>query len=157
MVLCTDYFWVYHRSADPENLAPSSKFQRTATHRADVSQKMHMSKVTPRSIAYAAIHLHFGLTDASSWNARYLGYSYQDLWNFVVDFFEDPKDDEAAKQAEELLKWWNDRIFTGTRNAANNCGTKMMSRKQVVAKQIIIPPLPPSSPPPSSPEPADTA
>ncbi|KAJ3741037.1 hypothetical protein DFH05DRAFT_1462884 [Lentinula detonsa] len=145
------------RSADPENLPPSSKFQRTATHRADVSQKMHTSKVTPRSIAYAAIHLHFGLTDASSWNARYLGYSYQDLWNFIVDFFEDPEDDEAAKQAEKLLKWWNDRIFTGTRNAANNRGTKMMSRKQVVAKQFIIPPLPLSSPPPSSPEPADTA
>ncbi|KAJ3996532.1 hypothetical protein F5050DRAFT_1807642 [Lentinula boryana] len=118
------------RSADPENLPPSSKFQRTATHHADVSQKMHMSKVTPRSIAYAAIHigiLHFGLTDASSWNARYLGYSYQDLWNFIVDFFEDPEDDEQPKQAEKLLKWWNNRIFTGTRNAANNRGTKMMS------------------------------
>ncbi|KAJ3778514.1 hypothetical protein FB446DRAFT_832291 [Lentinula raphanica] len=92
--------------------------------------------IFPDAIAYAAIHLHLALTDASHWVHSYDGYNYQDLWNFVVDFFEDPIDDEAAKQAKDLLKWWTDRIFTGTGSASNSRGTKMMSRRQAVAKTL---------------------
>ncbi|KAJ3831439.1 hypothetical protein F5878DRAFT_675157 [Lentinula raphanica] len=124
------------QSEDVENLPSAKKKQASNSHRAHVANIIHLSEVTGRSIAYAAVHLHLALTDASRWVHSYDGYNYQDLWNFVVDFFEDPIDDEAAKQAKDLLKWWTDRIFTGTGSASNSRGTKMMSRHQAVAKTL---------------------
>ncbi|KAJ3878198.1 hypothetical protein F5051DRAFT_503376 [Lentinula edodes] len=121
---------------DVENLPASKKKKTTGTnHRGNVAQIIHMNDVKPRSIAYAAIHLHFALNDAPHWADSHMGYNYLDLWNFIVDFFEDPEDEEE-KQSKELLKWWNDRVFTGTRSAANSRGTKMTSRKQDVSKRI---------------------
>ncbi|KAJ3975900.1 hypothetical protein EV361DRAFT_959110 [Lentinula raphanica] len=120
---------------DVENLPASSKKKKTgASYRGNVAQIIHMNEVKPRSIAYAAIHLHFALTDAPYWNPGYHGFNYLDLWNFIVDFFEDPGDDEEEKRSKELLEWWNNRIFEGTRSAANSRGTKMISRKQDSAK-----------------------
>ncbi|KAJ3738141.1 hypothetical protein EV360DRAFT_77098, partial [Lentinula raphanica] len=78
-----------------------------ASYRSNVAQIIHMDEVKPRSIAYAAIHLHFALTDAPHWNPGYHGFNYLDLWNFIVDFFEDPGDDEEEKRSKELLEWWN--------------------------------------------------
>ncbi|KAJ3846113.1 hypothetical protein EV368DRAFT_70174 [Lentinula lateritia] len=74
------------QSDDVENLPPSKKKTTSNSHCAHVANIIHMTEVTPRSIAYAAIHTH-----------SYDGYNYQDLWNFVVDFFEDPIDEEAEK------------------------------------------------------------
>ncbi|KAJ3845258.1 hypothetical protein F5878DRAFT_705652 [Lentinula raphanica] len=125
------------QSEDVENLPPPAKKNKSAnSQRAHVANIIHLSEVTPRSIAYAAVHLHLALTDASQWTNCYDGYNYRDLWNFIVDFFEDPADDDAAKQAKDLLKWWTDRIFTGTGSAANNRGTKMISRRQAVTKNV---------------------
>ncbi|KAJ3764616.1 hypothetical protein FB446DRAFT_799470 [Lentinula raphanica] len=124
------------QSEDVENLPSAKKKQASNSHRAHVANIIHLSEVTGRSIAYAAVHLHLALTDASRWVHSYDGYNYQDLWNFIVDFFEDPIDDEAAKQAKELLKWWTDHIFTGTGSASNSRGTKMMSRRQAVVKTL---------------------
>ncbi|KAJ3723066.1 hypothetical protein C8R42DRAFT_665183 [Lentinula raphanica] len=98
-----------------------------------------MNEVKPRSIAYAAVHLHFALSDASHWTNTHMGYNYLDLWNFVVDFFEDPQNEEEEKQAKELLKWWNDRIFTGTGSAANSRGTKMTSRRNDKRQHVSTP------------------
>ncbi|KAJ3932396.1 MAG: hypothetical protein NXY57DRAFT_1038458 [Lentinula lateritia] len=126
---------------DVENLPASKKKKTTATNcRGNVAQIIHMNDVKPRSIAYAAIHLHFALNDAPHWAESHMGYNYLDLWNFIVNFFEDPEDEEE-KQPKELLKWWNDRIFTGTRSAANSRGTKMTSRKKDLFQR-----LQPSSP-----------
>ncbi|KAJ4493205.1 hypothetical protein C8R41DRAFT_867087 [Lentinula lateritia] len=138
------------QSDDVENLPPSKKRTTSNSHRAHVANIIHMTEVTPRSIAYAAVHLHIALTDASHWTHSYNGYNYQDLWNFVVDFFEDPIDEEAEKQGKKLLKWWTDRIFTGTGSAANSRGTKMVSRRQVVVKKQTISssPVSPLSPAP---------
>ncbi|KAJ3914320.1 hypothetical protein F5877DRAFT_82901 [Lentinula edodes] len=129
---------------DVENLPPSKKKKSLKSHRAHVANIIHMTEVTPWSIAYAAVHLHIALTDASHWTHSYDGYNYQDLWNFVVDFFEDPIDEEAEKQGKELLKWWTE--CTGS--AANSRGTKMVSRRQVVVKKQAAKS---SSPLPSSP------
>jgi hypothetical protein len=32
---------------------------------------------------------------------------FPSLYNFIVDGFEDPEDDEAEKSMKELLQWWN--------------------------------------------------
>ncbi|KIK49831.1 hypothetical protein GYMLUDRAFT_51497 [Collybiopsis luxurians FD-317 M1] len=131
-----------------ENMPPNKKRKTTTTsHRGDVSQICQITRVTPRSIAYAAIHLHLALSDASHYTTTHNGYNYQDLWNFVVDFFEDVPDEEEQRRTKELLKWWNDRIFTGTRSAANSRGTKMTSRKQDLAKRQPVSSLDPSGHP----------
>jgi hypothetical protein len=46
----------------------------------------------------------------SRWNPTVNGYDYQTLWNFIVDFFEDPAE-EDEKKVKELLKWWNEYVF----------------------------------------------
>ncbi|KAJ3847523.1 hypothetical protein EV368DRAFT_87652 [Lentinula lateritia] len=112
---------------DVENLPASKKKKTTGTnHRGNVAQIIHMNDVKPRSIAYAAVHLHFALSDASQWTNSHMGYNYLDLWSFIVDFFEDPEDDDEEKRSKELLKWWNDR------------GTKMTSRKKDVSKRLLV-------------------
>ncbi|KAJ3725380.1 hypothetical protein C8R42DRAFT_718897 [Lentinula raphanica] len=122
---------------DVKNLPTTLKKKKTGggSHRGNIAQIIHKNEVKPRSIAYAAIHLHFALTDAPYWHPSYHGFNYLNLWNFIVDFFEDPEDEEEENRSKELLEWWNNRIFKGTRSAANSRGTKMVSRKQDAAKQ----------------------
>ncbi|KAJ3813957.1 hypothetical protein F5876DRAFT_73352 [Lentinula aff. lateritia] len=113
---------------DVKNLPASKKKKTTGTnHRGNVAQIIHMNDVKPRSIASAAVHTN-----------SHMGYNYLDLWKFIIDFFEDPEGEEEEQQSKELLKWWNDRIFTGTRAATNSCGTKMTSRKQDVSKRLRV-------------------
>lgn len=81
-------------------------------------------KVTPRSIAYAAVQvfdfilldaysclsllqLHFNLQTAERWNELYGGFDYRGLYNYIVDFFEDVQDGPAKTRAQDLLKWWS--------------------------------------------------
>ncbi|KAF9053255.1 hypothetical protein BJ165DRAFT_1523966 [Panaeolus papilionaceus] len=89
----------------------SSVSQKKAT-KANVANILHMNgTVTPRSIAYAAVLLAFNFTDAAQWVEVYNNFSYPVLWEFIVDFFEDPIDDNAARRANELLAWWNKKVF----------------------------------------------
>ncbi|KAF9028414.1 hypothetical protein BDP27DRAFT_1247081 [Rhodocollybia butyracea] len=100
-----------NQSSNIENLPPSKKTKTAKiSSRGPVSKILHMSEVTPHSIAYAAVHLHFGLLDAPHWCCAHNSYNYQDLWNYVVNFFEDPVDEDAECYTEELLKWWNEYI-----------------------------------------------
>lgn len=39
-----------------------------------------------------------------------MGYNHLDLWNFIVDFFEDPEGEEEEQWSKELLKWWNEWV-----------------------------------------------
>jgi hypothetical protein len=38
---------------------------------------------------------------------KHNGFHYLTFYNFIVDFFEDIKDDAGQKNADELLDWWN--------------------------------------------------
>uniref|UniRef100_A0A8H7XUS1 Uncharacterized protein n=1 Tax=Psilocybe cubensis TaxID=181762 RepID=A0A8H7XUS1_PSICU len=70
-------------------------------------------RVTPRTIAYAAVILIFNLTDATQWQDEYYYINFSRLYNFVVDYFEDTRQhsEEHKKHITELLKWWNDMVF----------------------------------------------
>ncbi|KAJ3920566.1 hypothetical protein F5877DRAFT_65608 [Lentinula edodes] len=115
------------QSQDVENLPASKKKKTTGTnHHGNVAQIIHMNDVKPYSIAYATVHLHFALSDASQWTNSHMGYNYLNVWNFIVNFFEDPEGKEEEQRSKELLKWWND------------CGTKMTSHKQDVSKRLHI-------------------
>ena len=104
---------------DTENVAP------TKSRKISSNNSVHLNdKVTPRSVAYAAVQvcvcqyptlsilicgfeLHFNLQTAGSWTPVYGGFDYLGLYNYVVDFFEDTLGPAAKKRAQELLNWWS--------------------------------------------------
>ncbi|KAF9034848.1 hypothetical protein BJ165DRAFT_1533884 [Panaeolus papilionaceus] len=96
---------------------PSRKTKRTSTSqkkatKASVASILHMnSRVTPRSIAYAAVVLAFNLTDAVQWVEVYNGFNFRVLWSFIVDYFEETPDEVSKSKADELLQWWNRQVF----------------------------------------------
>jgi hypothetical protein len=113
-----------------ENMPPA-KSQRTSSGnkpvRRNVASKVNLNdKVTPRSIAYAAVQvgfmllhgtccstlicgcqLHFNLQTADSWARFYGGFDYQGLYNYIVDVFEDTPGPAAKKRSKDLLNWWS--------------------------------------------------
>ncbi|KJA24322.1 hypothetical protein HYPSUDRAFT_200549 [Hypholoma sublateritium FD-334 SS-4] len=64
-------------------------------------------RVTPRSIAYAAVLLAFNLTNAVQWVEIYNDFNFRALYNLIVDFFEVPGGKEAERRVARLLEWWN--------------------------------------------------
>lgn len=51
--------------------------------------------------------LHFNLTDATHWMTHYNGFSYEEFYEFIVDFFEADATPEAQEASAKLLEWWN--------------------------------------------------
>ncbi|KJA13449.1 hypothetical protein HYPSUDRAFT_151576, partial [Hypholoma sublateritium FD-334 SS-4] len=91
---------------------PPAQLQKTSSGkkalRRNVASKVHLNnKCTSRSIAYAAVQLHFNLQTATSWAAIYGGFDYRGLYNYVVDFFDDAPGPEAKKRSKDLLDWWS--------------------------------------------------
>ncbi|TFK65060.1 hypothetical protein BDN72DRAFT_860922 [Pluteus cervinus] len=81
-------------------------------HKDSVSAKLNLCRtVTPRTIAYTAVLVHFNLTEAARWEPEFNGFSYPRLFNFIVDFFESPPGRRAQKRLDDLLEWWNNRVF----------------------------------------------
>ncbi|KAF9529567.1 hypothetical protein CPB83DRAFT_893380 [Crepidotus variabilis] len=68
-------------------------------------------KVTPRTIAHAAVMLAFNLTNCEHWRPSYNGFSYHSLYNFIIDFFEDVHDPITRRKVDQLLVWWNLQVF----------------------------------------------
>jgi len=97
--------------------------QRKATKR-NVATLLRMEgKVTPRTIAYAAVlvrstnlfvfpvslkqlQLVFNLTSATQWTEEYNGFNFPAFYNFIVDFFEEASGTQAKRRVEKLLAWW---------------------------------------------------
>ncbi|KAG6809217.1 hypothetical protein H0H92_001113 [Tricholoma furcatifolium] len=75
-----------------------------------IAMKRNIDKVTSHSIAYTAVLLYFSLTNASSWKSVYNGFSYQELYNFVIDYLEDKSTPIAKANSEELLRVWNNYL-----------------------------------------------
>ena len=53
------------------------------------------------------LQLHFNLTDATHWMSHYNGFSYEEFYEFIVDFFEADPTPEAQEASAGLLEWWN--------------------------------------------------
>ncbi|KAJ6582262.1 hypothetical protein B0H19DRAFT_1252372 [Mycena capillaripes] len=119
---------------DSENTAPTNKTRKGATGKAigkNVATRLGMNgRVTPRSIAYIAVLVWFSLTTVSSWNVQeYYKVSLQQLYDFIVDFFEGPAEGSAAKRrVDELLSWWNQQIFPNHSSSADTSKAAVASR-----------------------------
>ena len=51
--------------------------------------------------------VHFNLTDATHWQHNYNGFSYEEFYEFIIDFFEADTTPEAQEASAKLLGWWN--------------------------------------------------
>ncbi|KJA14120.1 hypothetical protein HYPSUDRAFT_208728 [Hypholoma sublateritium FD-334 SS-4] len=126
---------------DVENMPPA-KLQKISSGksplRRNVASKVHLNdKVTSRSIAYAAVQLHFNLQTAASWASIYGGFDYQGLYNYIVDFFDDAPGPEAKKRSKDLLDWWSSKIFSGAavRRQTNTSASRKALRQQRAAPE----------------------
>ncbi|KAJ6589554.1 hypothetical protein B0H19DRAFT_1249085 [Mycena capillaripes] len=108
-------------ASDAENVQPSSastepprkkrKVAARTTSKKSVANKIHLRRVTPRSIAYAAVQHRFALSDAPAWNETDGDFDYILYYNNIVDWFEAAPGPVAQKEVDELLVWWNQRVF----------------------------------------------
>ncbi|KAF9781120.1 hypothetical protein BJ322DRAFT_1010928, partial [Thelephora terrestris] len=93
----------------PDNCARRGKSTSAGPPKRANNAELHGmdGSVTPRAIAYSAVQLHFNLTDAIHWMAHYNGFSYEEFYEFIVDFFEADATPEAQEASTKLLEWWN--------------------------------------------------
>ncbi|KAJ6616289.1 hypothetical protein B0H10DRAFT_2038174 [Mycena sp. CBHHK59/15] len=93
-------------------------------------------RVTGRAIAYIAVIEHFTLTDAPQWCTEYYGISYPQMYNFIVDFFESPKEGtEAKRRVDDLLAWWNQKIFPNHASAVTTHASSVSSYEKLRAQR----------------------
>ena len=111
--------------------ATKNKTSEVTSRRHDVANVLCMNNhVTPRSIAYTATQVHshllifrsllmsllpaplgpkliFSLSTVREWKHEHNGFYYPAFYDFIVDFFEDIRDDMAQENVDDLLDWWN--------------------------------------------------
>ncbi|KAF9475565.1 hypothetical protein BDN70DRAFT_883565 [Pholiota conissans] len=122
-----------------ENAQPAQKVRKIASRqgkpaRRNVATQVGMTtKVTPRSIAYAAVQLHFNLQASENWSEILGGFDYRAFYNYIVDFFEDVDEPAAKKRAQALLSWWSTRIFPAA--AIHHQPNTVASRKAMKAQR----------------------
>ncbi|KAF8177216.1 hypothetical protein BJ912DRAFT_1045759 [Pholiota molesta] len=91
---------------------PRKKHKSAKATKSCVSSLLNMDgKVTGRSIAYAAVLMVFNLTEAVQWVDVFNGFSFVGFYNFLVDYFEEYRSDNAQRRVNELLDWWNSQVF----------------------------------------------
>ncbi|KAF9778115.1 hypothetical protein BJ322DRAFT_1214801 [Thelephora terrestris] len=91
---------------------PRDRQKKTPSKRPPVAEQLRMDgQVTARSIAYAAVQMHFALCDATHWMNHYNGFNYEEFYEFIIDFFESDETPEGKAASEELYNWWNKQVF----------------------------------------------
>ncbi|KAJ3514959.1 hypothetical protein NMY22_g14577 [Coprinellus aureogranulatus] len=119
-----------------ENAAPPKKKSRTSKGRCVVQLNM-MSRVTPRSIAYAAVQLLFALSNAAQWCEESEGLVYRDVYYEIVDFLS-PEDDDTKKLVRELLDWWNKQVFPGASHSRISSKSAPSGRDRLAQQRAAL-------------------
>ncbi|KAG1787335.1 uncharacterized protein HD556DRAFT_1448824 [Suillus plorans] len=79
--------------------------------RRDVATLLDMRSVQPRAIAYVSVQLRFALSSSGSWRIIDDEFNNQEFYDNIVDYLELPPTPEAAKEIDDLLLWWNQKVF----------------------------------------------
>ncbi|KAL0060723.1 hypothetical protein AAF712_012503 [Marasmius tenuissimus] len=116
---------------------PSAKRRRTGKEptKKNVASLLGMTEVTPRSIAYAAVLLHFSLTDTPTWNVSCDGFNYAIFYDFIVDYFEDRRL-TSEEDAQSLLGWWNRQVF-GQKFATSTPGATVDFKNRLAEQKVV--------------------
>lgn len=76
--------------------------------RPTVATLCKLTSVTGRTIAYAATHVRFALSDAQEFSPIDLHFNYEEFYYAIVTWFEDDPEDEIVN---ETISWWNKKIW----------------------------------------------
>ncbi|KAJ6544700.1 hypothetical protein B0H10DRAFT_1351369 [Mycena sp. CBHHK59/15] len=87
------------------------KAKVSATPKRSVAAIIGLTRVTGRSIAYAAVQYRVALSDQHHWEENDGSFDYVEFYNNVVDYFEFPPGPIAKLDVERLLDWWNSAVF----------------------------------------------
>ncbi|KAG1854864.1 hypothetical protein F4604DRAFT_1685870 [Suillus subluteus] len=82
--------------------------------RRDIATLLDMRSVQPRAIAYVSVQraqLRFALSSSGSWRIIDDEFNNQEFYDNIVDYLELPPTPEAAKEIDDLLLWWNQKVF----------------------------------------------
>ncbi|KAK7444350.1 hypothetical protein VKT23_015363 [Stygiomarasmius scandens] len=105
-------------------LGPRSVLEdSTKKSRPSVAALHRMSKVTPRTIAYAIVLARFSMSDVESWSLEDGSYNLRDLYDLIVRLLSDPE----SIFAKRTLRWWNDKVL----------GRKNGKSKRVAPKDVV--------------------
>ncbi|KAF8955095.1 hypothetical protein BDZ97DRAFT_1620698, partial [Flammula alnicola] len=97
-----------HIFTSPSSAHEENELAKTSSRRRDVASTLHLNhRVSPRSIAYAAVQLIFSLSNAKDWTHLHAGVHYPSFYNFVTNFFEGAQDPVSKRGVSLLLQWWN--------------------------------------------------
>ncbi|RXW20691.1 hypothetical protein EST38_g5170 [Candolleomyces aberdarensis] len=72
-----------------------------------------MTSVTPASIAYVATQVRFALSSAGALCRTDVETDSETFYTSALELFEDPEEQE---EVQELLTWWNSRVFPSFSN-----------------------------------------
>jgi len=86
---------------------------QTAT-RLNVASLIGMRGVTARSIAYIAVQVRFALSSATAWRDNDIDFNHIEFYSAVVDYFELTPGPVAQAHVDDLLAWWNRKVFGRT-------------------------------------------
>ncbi|PSR73080.1 hypothetical protein PHLCEN_2v11050 [Hermanssonia centrifuga] len=117
------------RTAMKESRGPSAG-------RPSKAKKSGMTKVTPRTIAYAAVLGRFSISGQDEWSLEDGSYKLEDLFKTILEAFDDLNDPWCVS----TLGWWNQWVFghADSNNpdvAAGNSGPSIPSIKATLHQQ----------------------
>ncbi|KAG6807033.1 hypothetical protein H0H92_009095, partial [Tricholoma furcatifolium] len=116
-------------------ILPSKSLSKSSRTRKSNS-KLPRKQVTSRSIAYAAVMLIFNLTDAEQWgDIENNAIDFPTLYYFIVDFFDDPINEQLCEHTRQLLRWWNLQIFGNEHGSGSSqVGPNLASQREKLAQ-----------------------
>ncbi|KAF7295406.1 Alpha beta-hydrolase [Mycena indigotica] len=128
---------------DSENQPPAKKptKKRSSTRKTCAELAGLNGKITGRAIAYGAVQLYLSLTTVYQWAEVYGGVSLPQMYDFLVDYFEEPAPNSAArKRVDDLLQWWNTRLFKTHAASASTYRPSRNSRAALRAQRAALEP-----------------
>ncbi|KAI6118345.1 hypothetical protein F5141DRAFT_1212258 [Pisolithus sp. B1] len=94
------------------NVPRASQLMRTTWQtRRHVAKLLRMNTIQPQAIAYVATQLRFACSSCSSWMIVDEDFNHDEFYHNIVDYFELPSSPQKAAELNDLLMWWNQRIF----------------------------------------------
>ncbi|KAJ7173698.1 hypothetical protein C8R46DRAFT_1189872 [Mycena filopes] len=123
-----------------ENIPPSEpprKKRRTGyVSKKSISAKVSMRRVTPEVDCHR-----FALSDAPQWNDKDGDFDYILYYNNIVDWFEAAPGPVAQKAVDDLLAWWDKRVFKNAgrsvaQDGATPSGSVLTMRQKRAAREL---------------------
>ncbi|KAK7452758.1 hypothetical protein VKT23_012159 [Stygiomarasmius scandens] len=91
--------------------------------RPSIAQIHNLTKVTPKTIAYAITLARFTMSDVESFDLQDADYDLHQLYDHVVQLLGNPE----SLFAEKTLRWWNRKVFS----------KKAISGKRIAKKDMV--------------------